>query len=478
MMQSIFSDAYLQGIEDQWSNVDYSPHQDLDDCADPIWEGQNLSLDLEEATYRMPHDILDLNVQFIEKKFKEYRPWKVFRDLFTVFDRKVDMTNLIKKGYWDGEEQVIARNGSFMGDVMSFIHLSLYLRATTIYSSGGRWPIGQSVGDDLIALGISPIFVKRFCDQLQATGGKTSKLNSSSSDSITFCESYAVKPIDDQIDLVGYPTGSRFGDFFFLDTIKGSLLTGKSKVDMTGSNPFFGHSRMLNKQLAWHPIKWVKERAKLFLWDANYFAARKLSSGLASLPKELGGLDMAVGPQVNFEDEVFQEKFLPYYCSIATVSDDKVFLAFYTLLQGIYKSNPKGLPYENDLEVIEEILSNLKCERIQNMDALVPRYLINKGMVAKLRFVRNEFGLTGVSWLVDEVCRRQSYLKYWNQVKNDSFLSLPLKAPYERWRRCWAEIRRNFDGRKCPPTVTSIKSLVSYSAIGFGIFISTGMILL
>jgi hypothetical protein len=70
----------------------------------------------------------------------------------------------------------------------------------------------------------------------------------------------------------------------FLDIIKGSALSGQSKVKSDGTDPFIGHATLLGKQICWHPLTRVDERVRTFLWARNYMAAHRLGSSMASLP--------------------------------------------------------------------------------------------------------------------------------------------------------------------------------------------------
>lgn len=432
-----------------------------DDLAKSIF----LSLDLNEATYNMSHDLLRKQTETLDVILEGFAPWLVFRDVFTTFDRLMDLSDLKDHSYWAGAQEVMTRTGSFMGDVMSFIHLSLFLRGAVIASEGefGR-PLGQSVGDDLVLLGVRRETADRFTATMSGLGGKFSKINSISDDSLTFCENYAVRPNDGDGYLV-YPKGSKFGDLFFLDIVKGSLLTGKSKVKTVGSNPFFGHARMLNKQIEWHPVPWVKERAKTFLWAVNFHSARKLASAGASLPRSLGGIELAIGPIAKFEDPEFQKSFLPYYVSIANVSDDNAFFAFYTLLQGVYKAEPKGLPYENRLDRLDSILPKLNWRRVGNVNHLLPPHMLEEPIQKRLRYLGRELHMASISWLVEEVSRRAAFQDFWNQVRSDGFVTLPIKEPTRRWQAAWIEIRRNFDPApksRWPTSMAELKQMFDH----------------
>jgi hypothetical protein len=419
------------------------------------------SLDLTEATYNMAHELLSEQSTVLDVMLKDFPPWMVFREVFTTFKREVDMTDLVEKGYYNGSPVLETKSGSFMGDVMSFIHLSLFLRGSVLSTGFKEKPLGQSVGDDLILLKV----LRRHAEELKKTlsklGARFSKINSISNDSCTFCENCCVIPIDSD-ELAFYAKGSQFGDLYYLDIIKGSVLSGKSKVKTTGAMPFFGHATMLNKQIAWHPIKWVAERSKTFLWVKNFHHAKKLSSSMASLPRALGGIDLAIGPIIKINDDKFQTEFLPYYDAIVRCADDKVFFAFYTLLQGIYKAEPKGLPYTNSSNTILQILTDIDIYRAgRDVNTLLPTYLHEKPIAQKLRYLSREMNLESISWLVNEISRREAFVRFWKGDHPNSFMTLPIKEPYTRWKDVWKEIRRHFTPRRNVYEYTSMQQLSS-----------------
>jgi len=425
-----------------------------------------MSLDLNEATYNMPHELLEAQLPVLDKLMKDFPVWQCFRELFVCFEREIDMTNIIEEGYWEGPETVMTKTGSFMGDVMSFIHLSILLRTSVITAEGGgKRAIGQSVGDDLILMAVKFRLAERLKVILSALAAKFSKINSISKDAMTFCEQNACRIIDLEELRSSIPKESIFGDLVLLDNVKGSLLSGKSKVKSNGSTPFFGHASMLNKQLEYESLDYIKKRATTFLWESNYHNARKLAGANPSLPRSLGGIDLAVGPQITFEDERFQTELLPYYLAIGLHEDDNVYFAFSALLQGIYMSEAKGIPYENSLKTVSEIVQNLETIRIKDLNELLPDpedHVLWNG--DKLRKIQKR-GLVRLDWLVGEVSRRSAFESLWNPPlnvdgsrKKRPHVTLPIKEPFNRWKAVWIEIKRNFKPR-FDPSIKTMKQL-------------------
>jgi len=437
----------LQEVQDLWSKL-----EDSDLERRPAYVRFNadvqgfVSTDLTEATYSTPHEVLNMNCELLDSILETFPVWRVYHKLFKLHDREVDCEELNRKGYCE-VTNFTTKCGGFMGDPLSFVHLTLQMAATvnvatkiTGESSSEKYdrPLGQSAGDDLLLVGPSAKFYKNLRKVFDQTNMTLSKIDSWSPDSMTFCEQYALKPIDGGT-LSSYNKESVFADLFYLDIIKGSLLSGKSKVKTVGAIPLIGHSRALNTQVRYHPIKWIRERSIVLLWSANYMQATKLASSMASLPPSLGGISMALGRVLFFEDSTFQKR-LPYYEAIAKLPQES-FLAYQLLLQGIYKSNPKGITWENSPEVLKELLSKLTVMTEEEYQTLkIPLALTRKGYNAIRRFVKNELGFVSIREILDEITRRDAFLKQWQEKEIKTFLTMPLKGPKLRMTRAWQYI--------------------------------------
>lgn len=410
-------------------------------------EDLNLSLDLKEATYNMPFDLLRENLVFMDQTMKGFAPWDVHKELFHSLERYVDMSNLADKGYWDGPETVLSLSGSFMGDGLSFIHLTLMLvgAVRAIYSASGiPRPCGQSVGDDLMLIKTKLKECILLLQLLEALGCEFSKLNSICKDAITFCEQYVarVSNHDAYVDLESMKN-SIFHDLIYLDTIKGNILSGFGKVKQDKSAPFMGHAKMLNKQISWHPTAYVKERSKVFLWANNYMSAHRLGSNMASLPNELGGIDLAVGPTITFDSERFKG-LRPYYEAMLKLDREK-FLTYFTLLQGIYKANPKGFKWSNDFDLIKGVVEGCVIHDIPNLDTCVPEYMLKEPALKKLAYIQNELGMVSFRFISDFLARQEAFLNCWEGKKPEGFTTLLSKDAKQRANKAWGIIKSNLE---------------------------------
>jgi hypothetical protein len=234
-----------------------------------------LSTDLTEATYNFLFEVMDENMNFLEEQFAEHPVMRVFSKLFRIHKREALMSDITDKYKVSCPETFITTRGCFMGDALSFIHLTLMLSACSYQASycsmkgqkdisSIRYfegqivrPYSQTVGDDHIALNCDIIYCNSFRARVRIYGGSMSKIDSCGKYSGTFCEQGFCKPRD-AILILNYDKGSIFGDIYFLDIIKGSIMTAKSKVKADGSSPFIGHVKMLQKQLGWHPVEAIK----------------------------------------------------------------------------------------------------------------------------------------------------------------------------------------------------------------------------
>jgi hypothetical protein len=422
------------------------------------------SLDLSEATYRMPYDILNENNDLIDRICEKFTPWTVFKDMFTSFEREIDLSQLVMKDYWSGPVNIKSHQGSFMGDAMSFIHLTLMLGAFARAASAGAKiprPLGQSVGDDLFALNVTLDWCMRFMQLATACNCEFSKINAISIDAATFCEQYVIRisNLEDYKDLESFKD-SIFNDLSFIDCIKGSTLSGKPKVKADKANPFLGHAMMMTKQVNWNPIHIVKERAPIFLWAKNYRMAVGLGIKFATLPSELGGLSIQIGDKYDYNREPFSGEILPYFEQMLDLPQ-REFAKYYLLLRGIFKASPKGFPYDNEWDRIKAIVSD--CTLFEEAKILeeLPDFMREKSRREQNTYIAMERGLISFHNLADELARYDAYQKHWEMKTQNTFMSLPAKDARQRANKALAIVKSNLEPKPPPFRSRSIKSLAA-----------------
>lgn len=451
------------------------------DLTEPDWARERkkliYSMDLQEATYSMSWCIMEINEQLMDLAMKKFSPWKVYNELFKIHSRDVDFSVLKEQGYYPEEypDILATRHGCFMGDALSFIHLTMMLSSIvdqTVYAESKdssrhvfqapyiKRPIGQSVGDDLILLGIDQEFADRMHLKTKDMGLKISKIDSVSEDSGTFCENYVFRP-HSLHDLKTSPPKSTFGDLLFLDVIKGNLLTGKSKIKSDNSDPFIGHAKMLNKQIEYLPptFNWKARRAKLVLWIRNYKKAVKLGRSKPHLPEALGGLDIAVGNCDAFDSQLMSEKYVPYWCGMLKLDREK-FLEYWILLNGIYRQSPKGFPWSNNEEIIAKVVSKAEIA-IDEVDIFphLPSWLSEKPIGDKLRYINQKLGYISVRQIADELSRREAFLNFWERKTPKTFMTLNVKDAKQRHNDVWKHIRQTVQPEPPPQHIFNFKTL-------------------
>jgi len=426
-------------------------------------ERQFLSADLKEATYNIPPKVQDMQNEFCDEVMDDFLPWQVFSDLFKVNQREVDMSDVKALGLWDGDETVTSTRGTFMGDGMSFIHLTLIQMGNVGYCFDGEdWPIGQSVGDDLVLLKAKLKHCLKYCWQAEELGMVFSKLNAINKISCTLCESYASRILNQETfeDLAGF-ADCFFNDLFNLDVIKGSILSGRSKVKKDGVSPFIGHAKAASKQARWHLVRSTRQRSKVLLWASNFHEAKKLGSSMASLPKELGGLDMLIGKIVDYHSTWFQKERLPWYEAILNLKEYDDFIKYSLLLQGVYRSNPKGFEWENNFNVIQTVCANIKFRRIPNIrrSPLIPEDMKTLPVIKLLRYLEDEYDLISIDRISEALARREAHRKIWDGKISRSFMTLKINNVKERANKAWATIKGNLD----PVEPTEFRSTDMYT---------------
>jgi len=238
---------------------------------------------------------------------------------------------------------------------------------------------------------------------------------------------------------------SIFKDVIFLDTIKGSVLGSQSKVQADGADPFIGHAKMLNKQVKYHPSIIVSKRATVFLWAQNWRSAVGLASAMATLPLELGGFDFCLGQQITTSSEWYKDKH-PYYETILNL-DVREFFKYSLFLRGVYISNPKGIPWENNIDVISAIATDCKFYDEKSLIDRIPAKLKEGSFRKILRYIEDEFDMISISFLSSFLARQEAFLKLWEGKEQTQFVTDPCKRARERANKAWAVIKTDL-----PPT--------------------------
>jgi len=289
-----------------------------------------------------------------------------------------------------------------------------------------------------------------------------SKVHSDSDDSGTFCEQYVFRP-GLGADITHFPKESVFGDLIFLDCLKGSVFSGRSKVKQEGSHPFMGHAKLLNKQISYlsPEMEWRSVRAKSLLWSRHYREAIGLSRAFASLPSVLGGGDMAVGRQLTIDDTSLQGYYLPYYYGMLSCEKEE-FLIAQELLTGIFRNSGKGFDWD-PLEVdLGQLFEGLRLYNWTDVEKELPPYASEMGFLAKQETANRLLGYLPLLYISAELTRRQAFLKWWRKAqptKKPKLLTFSGRRVKEKHDEHWLYLREIVRPEKRPWDITDLKVL-------------------
>jgi hypothetical protein len=412
------------------------------------------SVDLTEATYNISHDLMRENFNFLDDQFGDNPVWEVYGDLLRIPERTMDLTVLVSQGF-NTPSNIAVQQGSFMGDGMSFLHLTLVITCLvnlgvcrsekTLHKVLVKRPLGQSVGDDLLLLDVSPKTVEKLDQELEKFGLPTSKIHSAFITGV-FAEQY-FKKILKAADRSQIESESLFGDLWFVDSIKTMLLTGRPKVSSEKRNSFIGQANALNKQLAYLPDcqDWKRLKARIYLWANNYNDAIRIGRAKPHLPPELGGLNIPLGACDRPTSALMRERYLPYFAGLAKLSQEE-FLGFYLILKGIFKSSPKGVPWSNEPDRITALCSVASLASREDVDKSVKDFeaYSRMGQLDRLRYLNRTHNWVSASEIDDELSRRESYLEFWYEPeKKRAFRTLKSNGAVQRHDMAWSFIRQH-----------------------------------
>lgn len=420
-----------------------------------------LSSDLTEATYEMPHDLIQVIQVFLKTSLRG-KLFSTFFKLFSILDRTVHMEGSRSFGY---PEDFTAINGSFMGENLSFMYLSLYLRVSSYIAAcyAKHWrdkgehfvfpdrpdlikpfikgPFCQIVGDDHISISEDEKYGIIFREVITALGGKISPGKDGHSPHFgIFCENTFCIPGDE------FGPGE-FGPIHFLDNIKPRALSGQAKIaQLLRTVPMLGHANLLAKQLDWYPaeLRLIKRRASVLFWAANLEQCRWYSGIKAHFPLELGGfnlplLDITGDARVLNEDEYFL--YGGYFEALIKLAQEDIssYLPFKLALRRINMANPKGTPWLTKVSDLWNLVQN-KINVLNEDEIPLPDWLKDKPRSTRRKYFK-EKGFISVRELESVIARLEVSKTYF---ENSKIRLLQLKPDTVRrnFQESWKLIRQ------------------------------------
>jgi len=424
------------------------------------------SADLSDATYNIPFEILEANASWLKDVFADNPIVEVFGDLLDHFEREVDPTDLFNQGLWPNSDRFTTVCGSFMGDVMSFAHLTLYHKVVTLIAKQQSEQVSITkaahdkdfvnvTGDDLINLLATPEWDHEYNRIIDSTGGKRSKIDAYSPRTGTYCEQWVVRLTTDERKYYASQAeykDSLFGDLLFLDIIKGSLLTNQSKVKNNGTSPFIGHAKMAYRQLRWHPKSWVRQRVPKLLWALNYIEARMVSRSHAYFPPWLGGIDIPLQKYLKDDlrhpdNDLVISNYLIYLLPIVDKSVDVVeTLEVEALLHNLQTGSNKGTKFDNNLDKIVEILENSKVKSLAEVINLEPDWVKKIPWYKQYRYFEEKYSMISTRELNSLLNNLKSIQEVW---QSESPIARPIKRQAlrnleRRFGSAWKQIRSKY----------------------------------
>jgi len=422
-----------------------------------------LSTDLKEATYHFPHWVLDSNVDFLRVIFWDHPSMRCFWRILKIHSRTLDLTDLVRKGYasyLDAELGPTTR-GAFMGDSLSFMHLTLALasatwqasyvaytgRSRSVFAGGGpdyiSRPLGQIVGDDNLVLAAPLVYCQTFREALEGISLRISKIDSEDPYFGVFCEQGFCIPADgNSAELANYDKVSKKGDLFFLDIIKGSALAVMAKVKSDGADPMLGHLRMAAKQMRWHPLPRIKRLLPPLLWAIYAPKSYGLGDVKPFFPVSVGGLNVPLGPVADLiEDNNLRENYTRYIEAVCQLPLEQ-FFQYWSGWHSISRGAEKGVPWDPNSIELASLISKIKLIKGEDYKLQIPDYITRKGWQAEQNYANEQLGIIPLLQLAEELSRLAAYREFWDgRLAKPSYITLNLKGMRKRFRTVWSRIR-------------------------------------
>jgi hypothetical protein len=259
----------LRSTNKMWSFLKYIKKRGVA-YSDPVCQ----STDLESATDHIPLDLIESIWSGFTSDVPKGHPFWVYYNLI-VSQRSLFKSPKYRKFDTEYPDGMLNQNGSFMGEPMSFLTLTLvnllaeeisshyYVNNRKLWSplSPGLELTGDPVcicGDDFTAVRDSVKRVRTFKKVMTDMNGRFSWKDAVSRVIMIFCEDHAV--------LTG--TGETFS-LEYVDVIKSRLLTTMTRQHSENRSSILGKGRMLSNQLDYFSNKSLK--IAIFCYFNNIF---------------------------------------------------------------------------------------------------------------------------------------------------------------------------------------------------------------
>jgi hypothetical protein len=441
-----------------------------------------VSADLVEATYRMPSELLSRHESFYKKVIGDNSLMRIMSQYLISRKRKVEFSNETNSKYGPFED-FVSETGSHMGENLSFIDLTVMNKTVSIiadcYANFCRnkkimldFPTSykeiikiqysgtksQTCGDDHLALDHEDEYYSHFYKQIfSKINGKISPGKHGVSPYFgVFCENHFMVMTPEEMELEGVPENCRFGHLAYIDTVKGRLLNGVSKVQGKGT-PCLGQGSALSTALSWTTGA-NRKLAYIYFWHQN-FPIMKCTRGMnLYLPPNMGGYGLPMVNGHKAEISIMSESqisYLEYLKTISLLEDHGEVIKYMTLLQAIRSSTDKDVclripqieklaMFKDNFITLDEAMAESPC----------PTELLLDSFSKKVLYLTYK-GYTCLSDLNKEVERVESIrtIVHHGPKKAKNF-GLSLREIRERFDDAWRIIKKELKPTLLSPTDT------------------------
>jgi hypothetical protein len=249
-----------------------------------------------------------------------------------------------------------------------------------------------------------------------------------------FCENFLCLPKDPE----SIPANCKFGDYAYLDIVKGRLINSFSKVAGSERSPVLGQGSTLATALEW----WSGDSklAQTLFWVANFSQLRRTHKMNLHLPPVFGGFSLphAKGPYI-YGNDTFTDVCIKYLEGIYQLKDDRKFLLYSFIVRSIRLNSSKDIVLDDKIQAnLPKALENLKYyTRDETKISSIP----GEGYMALLARLK-ESGYRPWSDLENMVGRLNAFDALLSQKVTPELRDLSLQALRHKFTSVWDKIKR------------------------------------
>jgi hypothetical protein len=299
-----------------------------------------------------------------------------------------------------------------------------------VYSDPGiRKPISQAAGDDYIGFAnrrfhywFNTILTALGCElPIDKNGGSEFYGN--------FCETAVCLPTGQ-----GPENFDKSEVYHYIDTVKGRILNGISKISGGTGSPSFGHAMALSTTCRYLPASLARTAYVLF-W-ANNPICRGLKGVNAPFPPCFGGFSLPKGGRpYQIGNNEFLDRQLEYIQSIYKFQSLEDFVYYSTLLSSINAPGRKGESYKLPPEYLRYALEGVEIKTFEQLG-----YDEKKESYTAFMRRQSTDGYTTLLYITQWITRLGSFRSFINGQYNKSYKVLDKAAIKSQHDLVWQQI--------------------------------------